>query len=419
MDDGRRDEVPDLPPREGKITRNVEVEIISQENIKPSSPTPHHLRPTSFHFWTSSCLPCIINFFFFYSNSETEDLNNVIIERSKRLKQSLSETLTRFYPFAGAVKDNLHIDCDDAGVYYVEAHVKDNLSDFLNKPDYKLVRKLLPYEPNSSESHSRPYILMVQVNIFECGGMAISVRTSHKIVDGMTYATFLKAWAGDARGSSEQAISPNFSAPLLFPQNASPHKDSSLVTESSLFQKSTRVVRRFVFDPLALVALKEEASGLGVPKPTRVEAVTALIWKCAASASEARHGSERPLRKAIEKIKGDFLEELKGDEAFIKLRKSQMEFLEDYSNSGADYFFVSSLCNAGFYEVDFCWGKPLWSCVANASIDSPTFPNQMFLMETISGGIEAWVNLDEQDMAFFEQNPELLALASLDPSPLN
>ncbi|KAK3026283.1 hypothetical protein RJ639_041232 [Escallonia herrerae] len=352
------DEASDLPLCEGKNTRNVEVEIISQENIKPSLPTPHHLRTYKLSLLDQLMPPMYNQFVFFYSNNrETEDLNNVINERSKRLKQLLSETLTRFYPFAGAVKDNLHIDCDDAGVYYVEAHVKDNLSDFLNKPDYNL---------------NPPYY------------------------------------------------------------------------------RSTRVLRRFVFDAPALVALKEEARGLGVPKPTRVEAVTALIWKCASSASEERHGSERPsllslgvdlrsrnvpplpqesignivfhavaksagsttlelpslvsgLRNAIEKIKGDFLEELKGDDAFIKLRKSQMEFLEDYSNSGADYFFVSSLCNAGFHEGDFGWGKPLWSCIANASIESPTFPNQMLLMETRSGGIEAWVNLDEQDMAFFSK----------------
>ncbi|KAK3005236.1 hypothetical protein RJ639_016156 [Escallonia herrerae] len=460
------DEVSDLPPREGKNTRNVEVEIISQENIRPSSPTPHHLRTYKLSLLDQFMPPMYNPFVFFYSNSVSEDLNNVIIERSKRLKESLSETLTRFYPFAGTVKDNLHIDCDDAGVYYVVARVKDNLSDFLNKPNYKLVHKLLPYDPNSSEPQSRPLIVMVQVNIFECGGMAISICTSHKIVDGVTYATFLKAWAENARGSSEQAMSPNFSAPLLFPQNPSLHKDSSLVPETSLLQKSTRAVRRFVFDASALVSLKEEASELGVQKPTRVEAVTALFWKCAASASEARHGSQRPsllsiavdlrsrsvpalpqesignivfhafaksvgntelelpslvsrVRKAIEKINGDLVQEIKGDDGFINLAKRQMEFVEDYSNSGTDLFFVASLCNAGFYEGDFGWGKPRWSCIANASIDSPTVTNQMFLIETRSGGIEAWVNLEEQDMAFFEQNPELLAFASLDPSPLN
>ncbi|KAK2982972.1 hypothetical protein RJ640_019250 [Escallonia rubra] len=458
-------EVSDLPPREGKNTRNVEVEIISKENIIPSSPTPNHLRTYKLSLLDQFIPPMYNPFVFFYSNSVSEDLNDVIIERSKRLKQSLSETLTRFYPFAGTVKDNLHIDCDDAGVYYVEARVKDNLSNFLNKPDYKLVHKLLPYDLNSSEPQSRPLIVMVQVNIFECGGMAISICTSHKIVDGMTYSTFLKAWAGNARGSSEQAVSPNFNAPLLFPQNPSLHNDSSIVPETSLLQKSTRAVRRFVFDASALAALKEEASGLGAQKPTRVEALAALFWKCAASASEARHGSQRlsilstavdlrsrsvpalpkesignivfhafaksagnselelpslvsRVRKAIEKINGDLVEEIKGDDGFINLAKRQMEFLDDYSNSGTDFFFVASLCNAGFYEGDFGWGKPLWSCIASASIDSPTFPNQMFLIETRSGGIEAWVNLDKQDMAFFEQNPELLALASLDPSPL-
>ena len=40
-------------------------------------------------------------------------------------------------------------------------------------------------------------------------------------------------------------------------------------------------------------------------------------------------------------------------------------------------------------------------------------------MDTKSGdGIEAWVNLKEDDMATFEKNPELLAFVSLNPSPL-
>ena len=45
--------------------------------------------------------------------------------------------------------------------------------------------------------------------------------------------------------------------------------------------------------------------------------------------------------------------------------------------------------------------------------------NLVILANTRLGdGIEAWVTLDEQEMARLECNPELLTFASLDPSPL-
>ena len=45
--------------------------------------------------------------------------------------------------------------------------------------------------------------------------------------------------------------------------------------------------------------------------------------------------------------------------------------------------------------------------------------NLVILADTRLGdGIEAWLTLDEQDMARLECNPELLTFASLDPSPL-
>ncbi|GKE31678.1 vinorine synthase-like protein [Tanacetum coccineum] len=49
----------------------------------------------------------------------------------------------------------------------------------------------------------------------------------------------------------------------------------------------------------------------------------------------------------------------------------------------------------------------------------PVFMNLVTLMDTkCGGGIEAWVNLDEQDMENLQGNQELLAYASLDPSPI-
>lgn len=78
---------------------------------------------------------------------------------------------------------------------------------------------------------------------------------------------------------------------------------------------------------------------------------------------------------------------------------------------------LTSMCNGGFYEADFGWGKPIWSCMGNADVDIPVLSNLIFLTDTRSGGgIEAWVTLDEHKMKVFEKDPELLSFASVDPS---
>ncbi|KAE9446183.1 hypothetical protein C3L33_21919, partial [Rhododendron williamsianum] len=56
----------------------------------------------------------------------------------------------------------------------------------------------------------------------------------------------------------------------------------------------------------------------------------------------------------------------------------------------------------------------------NCGNEDPMVMNLIYLLDTWSGGgIEAWVNLSEEDMAEFERDPELLAFTSLDPSPLH
>ena len=90
-----------------------------------------------------------------------------------------------------------------------------------------------------------------------------------------------------------------------------------------------------------------------------------------------------------------------------------------YSNHDDDYFLVTSWCNFGLHDADFGWGKPIWWCISTLSTNTPVLSNVIFLVDAKVGhGIEAWDSLSEQYMAVFERDPELLAFASLDPSPL-
>ncbi|CAI0428716.1 unnamed protein product, partial [Linum tenue] len=49
------------------------------------------------------------------------------------LRDSLSNTLNVYYPFAGRYKDTFSIDCNDAGVDFVRARVACDMSDALHQ----------------------------------------------------------------------------------------------------------------------------------------------------------------------------------------------------------------------------------------------------------------------------------------------
>jgi len=131
------------------------------------------------------------------------------------------------------------------------------------------------------------------------------------------------------------------------------------------------------------------------------------------------------LREAITKIDGDFVKSLQVDGGFTKHCELVKEMVEACasaaSSSGMNYIAFTSWCNFGLYDIDFGWGKPIWVSLVGSSGNSKTvFSNLVMLMDTRSGdGIEAWVSLDKEDMVVLGQDKELLAFASMDPSPIN
>ncbi|MBA0742520.1 hypothetical protein Gogos_015569, partial [Gossypium gossypioides] len=421
----------------------MEVEIVSKQLIKPTSSTPHHLTTHKLSFLdqfvpSSHYLPTV----FFYVNQETSippAASNSM--RSQLLKESLSQTLTLFYPFAGRIKDHLSIACNDEGAYYVEARVNLPLCAFLNLPDSSYVSQLLP-QSNWTEMSAGGYIAMIQVTTFACGGIAIGTFLSHVIVDAPAAATFISYWAALTRKCGEEAPCPNFDASFVFPQSvAYPREATFLGMVNPFVKKGIWQSRRIVFDASAIASLKAKTASSSVPYPTRVEVVSALLSKCIMAASKAKSDIQkstlithavnlrqraRPqipnysmgnfvclaaalvtaketeldnlvchLRKAIRKIDIDLITALQGDGGWLKYCECMK-------------------------EIDFGWGKPTWVSYAPKTKSDSEIVNMIYLMDTKMGnGIEAWVFLDEQHMVMLEQNQELLAFGILEPSPLN
>ncbi|KAB1203558.1 Vinorine synthase [Morella rubra] len=397
----------------------------------------------------------------------------LLSERARLLKESLSETLTRFYPLAGKIIDNLSIDCNDEGVDYLEARVHCHLADCLNQPNLEYLLKFLPHEASWTEASAGDHVAMVQVNSFACGGIAIGVLVNHIIVDGTALSVFLKGWTSTCRKGCE-TVCPNFDAPSIFKLNkAAFPTDTILAILVKSFQVIKRTTRRVVFDASAIASLKAKASSSSVPNPTRVEVVTAFLWKCISAAFQAKSGIKRPtlithtvnlrsrsippfkessmgnivwsagalceseeaalpyrvskIREAITKINADLVKNLQGDEGFpmlcelLKTLGGVLPSTESFQEM--EYICFTGWCNFGMYDLDFGWGKPLWASSAASSSnhsEQRSFSNKVLLMNTRSvGGVEAWVFLTEEDMALFVQDKELLAFASLDPSPLS
>ncbi|EXB31002.1 Salutaridinol 7-O-acetyltransferase [Morus notabilis] len=73
------------------------------------------------------------------TNQSSDSSSTAHLENSNSLQKSLSKTLVHFYPFAGQLKDNTCIECNDEGACFVEAWINCQLSDFLKEPDPNLL----------------------------------------------------------------------------------------------------------------------------------------------------------------------------------------------------------------------------------------------------------------------------------------
>ncbi|KAH7521762.1 vinorine synthase [Ziziphus jujuba] len=439
----------------------LKVEIIHKETIKPSSSTPHQLRTHKLCLIDQFTPVMYVPLLLFYPNNDLGD-NGVPddhSEKTQKLKKTLSETLTHFYPLAGRIRNSDSIECNDNGVEFVEAKINFPLTKILEKPDAQFLRQFLAVVPESKEEASRGPLLVVQATFFQCGATAIGISFLHKVMDIASLTIFIRSWSAITLGL-DQIVVPEFSAASLLPPADFSNCLEPPVVE--MVQGKCRT-RRLVFDASKISALQCKAASESVKNPTRVEAVSAFLWKSAMEASSSPSSSSKgnyPSRHSLfyqtvnirprtnpplpENLVGNLLEifpaktdnrsgsDLK--DLVAKLRKGMEEVKENYAkgidveeikkalegfgsqlvenNYETDEYSFSSWCRFPFYEIDFGWGKPIW--VSSCSMG---FKNFIVLMDSRDGdGIEAWLILEEKDMEFVERNQELLAFAALDPS---
>ncbi|KAK3418938.1 hypothetical protein EUGRSUZ_H04683, partial [Eucalyptus grandis] len=385
----------------------MSVEVVAEDTIRPSSPTPYQLKNFKFSVFDQLSPILYTSVLFFYISSTST---------------SSPHQLSRLN-----IRDNLYIDCDDSGAEFIEAKIYCPLSHILDRPCPALLLKLLPIDIESPEA-STGRLLLVQANTFGCDGLAVGVCISHKIADTSTLSTFIKGWS---------------TAALLGEVNA---------------ERCT--TRRYVLNPTEITPL---APSEAVPEPTRVEAVLGLMWRCVARASKKNDPRRRSLlsqavnlrvrlpEPLLETMLGNLVGVFKveiapwAEESKMDLKKlvshmreakraysknftprlsgggvSCMRIVEaatKYSmliNSGAvDFLSCSSWCSFGLYEAaDFGWGRPAWVSFAGVEYKNVIVPVDARDGDTL----EVWMTLSQADMDALDADEELLRFARVNPS---
>ncbi|KAJ7964370.1 Vinorine synthase [Quillaja saponaria] len=412
----------------------MEINIISRETIKPSSQTPHHLKTLKLSLFDQLAPRTYNPLVLFYSVSTNDPLE--LLNKINQLKNSLSETLTSFYPLAGRENDDqISLDCNDEGALYLEARVNHDMLEFLKPaPKLELLNKLLPCQPYTIIPNPTlvPQVA-IQVNFFKCGGIAIGMCFLHTLLDGISMFAFLSSWSATSCKSSNENPSPEFAtASTLFPpQDVSDTNIRSYVAK--MFKENEQIpTRRFVFDAQAIESLKAMAKCESIPNPSRYEVLTTFIWKCViASFWTAPHGEMRPsmtahmvdmrrrikeplskysvgnivftahgvyegnerkidikeligiVRQLVSEVDSDFLTSLQGESGFLGMEEILKLLNEVMEQEKPFLFWFTSWCNLGLYELDFGWGKPIW--VGFKGGNGRSLVDQAVLIDTIKG----------------------------------
>ncbi|CAH1429776.1 unnamed protein product [Lactuca virosa] len=437
----------------------MEVITYSSKLVKPSTPTTkiHRFHNISF---TDELAPTINVPLILYYPPPAKGVNNQFENIGDHLKDSISKTLSDFYPLAGRYIRKLSlIDCNDQGIRYVQGKANLRLSEIL-EPERGLksniVNNFLPCEIGEADEVDDP-MLSVKVTTFECGGLVIGMCFPHRLSDMGTMCNFINNWATRSKGDYESGkYTPIFNSTLYFPKRGLPELDLR-VPRSSVGVKNK--VRRFHFKGEAIQDMREKIGfdRNGSRKPSKVQLVVALLWKALVRMDEANNGQSKAsfliqpvgLRDKIDpqlptnsfgnywglaasklgpgegdKIEfQDFFKILcnsvkktakdcgkiltNGEEGYDVIINPYLESNKNIDDSEVNFYLFTCWCKFSFYEADFGYGKPIWSSTGSLPVQ-----NLVIMLDDHKGdGVEAWVHLDEKRMKELEQDSDIKAYA--------
>ncbi|CAL4957358.1 unnamed protein product [Urochloa decumbens] len=201
----------------------------------------------------------------------------------------LPSLLNHFFPLAGRIATNPssglpEVHCNNQGPELVvgEAGVALASLDYADM-GASLGRIQLPYGADVA--------LSVQVVSFACGGFTVAWSTNHLLVDGCTLSSLVSAWSELAlSGALSPGSQPSHDRAVFRPR-ATPSYDAALDEAFTpvrperqvnvLTCEQSAVGRLYYIEASDIARLREAASRNG-RRATRVEAVSAYVWKALA-----------------------------------------------------------------------------------------------------------------------------------------
>ncbi|XP_037428297.1 hydroxycinnamoyltransferase-like [Triticum dicoccoides] len=199
----------------------------------------------------------------------------------------LPSLLDHFFPLAGRIVANPRsglpeVHCDNQGAELVvgEAGVAPAGLDF-GDLDASLARVGVPVQ------YAADVALSVQLLSLACGGFVVAWSTNHGLADGCALCMIVDAWSQLARSGTIVAA-PNYDRSVFRPRAAPSYGPSvgdlfmPLASErvvNALTARGSLVGRTYYVEERDLTMLRAQASVDGERGASRVEAVSAYLWK--------------------------------------------------------------------------------------------------------------------------------------------
>ncbi|XP_022011933.1 pelargonidin 3-O-(6-caffeoylglucoside) 5-O-(6-O-malonylglucoside) 4'''-malonyltransferase [Helianthus annuus] len=367
--------------------------------IKPSVPTPSNLKHYKIGFIDELApfMDVAIVLFFTKNTNDNSKFGD-------QLEKSLEKTLTRLYPLAGRfVEESQTIDCNDEGVEFIQAKVNIKLEDILGlEVNARSIKELLPLKTIPHDN-----VLTIQLTTFECGGVALGVSATHKVVDTSTLCTFVNEWAAMNREENDiKFTTPGFISSSLFPACGVRPILIPFITDEDLLSKYT--LKKLSFSESDISNMKAKAiTNARISKAINLREKMASpvpknscgnLWGFCSTVLETNQGLENLLNYSVKKTIDEY------SKVHHDSEQGQMIVLNSILNVtntplSTNLILSTSWCKFPFYEADFGFGKPIWAVPWTTPMK-----NAMLLIDNAKGnGVDAYIFLEVKDAPYFKE----------------
>ncbi|MED6216378.1 hypothetical protein PIB30_007020 [Stylosanthes scabra] len=225
-------------------------------------------------------------------------------------------------------------------------------------------------------------LLLIQVTRLKCGGFIFGIPVNHVMCDGIGIAQFIKAVAEIAQSAPKPSIMPVWCRDHLCARDPPTvtclhleYQQQPLHDNKTLSFKSSHA--SFFFGPKHIHALRNLLPPHLAQSSSTFDILTAFLWRCHTAAlhwqnpnQEIRFTFNRPLPEGY--YGNAFVMPAVVSTVEMLCDRPLSYALELAKKSKKGSFIVSDLTKSRLSDVDFGWGKPLYSGVNKDGIgDNP------------------------------------------------